>query len=174
MRIASATASGSETMTTCEPSSSVIVAPARSAIDLVRSVPAALSPVATTAQDGNDFHAGGPEASEKPASAIGRCVAAITAAWWAGRSAANASWNLAGSTTNSVAVAPPSGYFCGTSAGPRIASFDVGVTSPSSSPSSGANAQTKTRPTTLSASLAAFEITAPPYECPTARTGPGI
>ena len=48
------------------------------------------------------------------------------------------------------------------------------MTSPSFSPSSGAKAATKTRPTTFGAPVAALLITAPPYECPTARTGPGI
>ena len=66
-------------MITCEPSTSVMVAPARSAIERTTSVPAALSPVATTAQDGRRFHAGGPFGSEKASSAIGRCVAAISA-----------------------------------------------------------------------------------------------
>ncbi len=47
-------------MITCEPSSSVIVAPARSAIERTTSVPAALSAVATTAHDGRCFHAGAP------------------------------------------------------------------------------------------------------------------
>jgi hypothetical protein len=41
VRITSATTSGWETMITCEPSASVIVAPARSAIERTRSVPAA-------------------------------------------------------------------------------------------------------------------------------------
>ena len=52
-------------MITCEPSTSVIVAPARSAIDRTTSVPAALSDRATTAQDGRSFHAGAPFGSEK-------------------------------------------------------------------------------------------------------------
>src|SRR4029453_18870991 len=56
--IPSATASGWETMITCEPSSSVIVAPARSAIERVRSAPAALSPLETTARAGRVFQAG--------------------------------------------------------------------------------------------------------------------
>ena len=51
-RITSVTASGCEIMITWEPSTSVILAPARSAIERTTSVPAALSPVATTAQDG--------------------------------------------------------------------------------------------------------------------------
>ena len=63
-RITSVTAWGCEIMITCEPSTSVIVAPARSAIERITSVPAALSPVATTAHDGRSFHAGGPDGSE--------------------------------------------------------------------------------------------------------------
>lgn len=53
-------------MITCEPSASVIVAPARSAMERITSVPAALSPVATTAQAGKAFQAGGPDGSETP------------------------------------------------------------------------------------------------------------
>ena len=45
----------------------------------------------------------------KASSETGRWVAAITAACCAGRSAANASWSLAGSIANSVAVPAPSG-----------------------------------------------------------------
>jgi hypothetical protein len=96
-------------MITCEPSSSVIVAPARSAIERVRSAPAALSPFETTAHDGRFFQAGGPFGSANAASAIGRCVAAITAACSAGRSAAKAAWNFAGSIANSIAGSPPFG-----------------------------------------------------------------
>ena len=51
-------------MITWEPSTSVIVAPARSAIERITSVPAALSPVATTAQEGRSFQAGAPPCSE--------------------------------------------------------------------------------------------------------------
>ena len=50
MRITSVTAWGWEIMITCEPSSSVIVAPARSAIEWMTSVPAAVSADATAAQ----------------------------------------------------------------------------------------------------------------------------
>ena len=48
------------------------------------------------------------------------------------------------------------------------------MTSPRTSPSSGANAATKTSPPTFGAPFAALLITAPAYECPTASTGPGI
>jgi hypothetical protein len=50
--ITSATTSGREIMITCEPSTSVMVAPARSAIERTTSVPAALSGDASTVQDG--------------------------------------------------------------------------------------------------------------------------
>ena len=58
VNITSATAAGWETMSRCEPSASVMVAPARSAMERVRSVPAALSPVATTAQADGRLQAG--------------------------------------------------------------------------------------------------------------------
>src|SRR6195256_1975098 len=116
--ITSATSSGWETMITCEPSASVIVAPARSAMDRTTSVPAARSLVASTVQDGRYFQAGGPDGSENASSAPGRWVAALTAACSVVRSAANTSCNLAGSIANSVAVWAPSpvGYCSGTSA----------------------------------------------------------
>src|SRR4029453_5795198 len=125
-------------MITCEPSSSVIVAPARSAIERVRSAPAALSPFETTAHDGRFFQAGGPFGSPNAPSPVGpcgralpaalsaggagaqargRCVAALTAACSAGRSAAKAAWNFAGSIANSPPGPPPfgDGYWWGTS-----------------------------------------------------------
>src|SRR6266571_1255854 len=52
---------GWEIMITCEPSTSTMSAPARRAIERTTSAPAALSPVATTAQDGSFRQAGGPE-----------------------------------------------------------------------------------------------------------------
>ena len=100
----------------------------------------------------------------KASSETGRCVAASTAACWAGRSAANTSWSFAGSIANSVAVPAPSGvgYCNATCAVPRTLSREPAVTSAKRSPSSGANAATKTSPTTLPSSVAALEITAPP------------
>src|SRR5512132_1592310 len=135
----------------------------------------ALSGDASTVQDGSDFQAGGPDGSENASSETGRWVAAITAACWVGRSAANTSWNLVGSIANSVAVPAPSGvgYCSATCAVERMLSLEPAVTSARRSPSSGANAATKTRPTTLPSPVAALEITAPPLEWPTARTGPG-
>lgn len=50
---------GWDIMITCEPSTSVISAWARCAIERITSAPAALSPVATTAQAGSAFQAGG-------------------------------------------------------------------------------------------------------------------
>ena len=78
-------------MITCEPAISVISAPARSAIERTTSVPAALSPVATTAQLGNVFQAGRPFGSENASCATVRWVAPTTAANSAGKSAAKAS-----------------------------------------------------------------------------------
>jgi hypothetical protein len=49
---------GWEIIITCEPSVSVVMAPARSAIERTISVPAALWAVATTAQDGIERRAG--------------------------------------------------------------------------------------------------------------------
>jgi hypothetical protein len=72
-------------------------------------VPAALSRDAGTVQDGSAFQAGGPDGSVKASSATGRWVAAITAACFAGRSAASTSWSFAGSIANSAAVPAPSG-----------------------------------------------------------------
>jgi hypothetical protein len=70
--ITSATTSGQEIMITGEPSTSVIVAPARSAIDRTTSVPAALPGDASTVQEGSDFQAGGPDGSVKASSETGR------------------------------------------------------------------------------------------------------
>src|SRR4051812_23069915 len=71
------------------------------------SAPAALSPVATTAQDRRFFQAGGPDGSVKAATATGRWVAAITAVCSAGRSAAKVSRNAAGLIANSAAGSAP-------------------------------------------------------------------
>jgi NADPH:quinone reductase-like Zn-dependent oxidoreductase len=62
-------------MITWEPSTSVIVAPARSAMERTTSAPAALPPLATTAHDGRFFQAGSPFGSENATSATGRWVA---------------------------------------------------------------------------------------------------
>ena len=43
---------------------------------------------------------------------------------------------------------------------------------PSDSPWSGANASTKTSASTFGFPVAAFVMTAPPYECPTSTMGP--
>src|ERR1700750_1983066 len=102
----SVTACGWEIMITCEPSTSTMSAPARRAIDRPSSPPAALSPVATTAQDGSFLQAGGPEASLNAAAATGRWVAAISAVVSGGRSAAKDSGGQGGVLQNSTAVSP--------------------------------------------------------------------
>src|SRR3954452_1329167 len=142
--ITSVTASRCEIMITCEPSSSTISAPARCAMERTTSLPAALSPVATTAQHGRFFHAGGPDGSVKAAAATGRWVAAITAVCSGGRSAANVSRNRAGSMANSTAgSAPcPSGYWSCIRAVFRTLSVEPFSISISCSPSSGANPET--------------------------------
>src|SRR4029453_9058810 len=172
VRITPGATAGREIMITCEPSAWVMVAPARSAMERTTSVPAALSGEASTVQDGSDFQAGGPDGSENASSETGRWVAASTAAWVGGRSAANTSWRFAGSIADSVAgpmatswaVPAPSGvgYCNATCAVERTLSLEPAVTSPRRSPSSGANAATKTRPTTLPRLVAALEMTAPP------------
>ena len=130
-------------MITCEPSISVIVAPARFAMERTTSVPAARSPVATTAQEGRLFQAGWPDGSEKPELGDGRWMAPISAASRSERSPAKASWTFAGSIENSVADPPsPVGYCRGTSAVFRTLSFEAASASPKVSPSSGANAAT--------------------------------
>src|SRR6478609_10823788 len=91
LRITSVTACGCEIMITCEPSISRSSAPARLAIESRTSEPAALSPVATTAQDGNVFQAGTPDFSSNADAATGRCEAPRTAACDSGRSRANTS-----------------------------------------------------------------------------------
>src|SRR6266516_5384607 len=104
LRITSVTTCGCEIMITWEPSTSVIVAPARLAMERMTSLPAALSTVATTAQEGKVFQAGRPDGSENAPSATGRWVAAIRAACSAGRSAAKALWKCAGLIANSTAA----------------------------------------------------------------------
>src|ERR1700745_4340534 len=59
----SVTGCGWGIMIPCEPSTSTISAPAGWATDQTMSAPAALSQVATTAQDGSFFQAGGPQTS---------------------------------------------------------------------------------------------------------------
>src|SRR5262245_64402848 len=103
----SATTSGCEIITTCDASTSVIFAPARFAIDITASAPTALSPVATTAQDGYFFQAGGPVGSPKPDAATGRWVALMIFASLSETSAAKAVLNLAGSMESSTAGARP-------------------------------------------------------------------
>src|SRR5712691_11861189 len=175
-RITSVTAGGWETMITCEPLISTVLAPARLAIERITSVPAALSPTATTAHEGTVFQPGGPEASLNAPAATGRCVAAMIADCFSGTSEAKTSWNFAGSTMNSGAVSPffLVGYMRWTSAELRALSLELASAPPRFSPSSGAKAATNTSARTFFALRAALLITAPPYECPTRIVGPSI
>src|SRR3954470_11747625 len=102
--ITSTTTCGCDIMITWEPSTSVIVAPARSAMERTTSVPITLSPVATTAQDGRFFQDGTPVGSENGNAERGRWVAAIKEVCSAGKSAAKTSWKSAGSIVNSTVV----------------------------------------------------------------------
>src|SRR6202047_3732346 len=156
-------------MITCDPLISTVLAPALWAIERMTSVPAALSPTATTAHDGMVFQAGGPEASLNALAATGRCVAAITADCFSGTSEAKASWNFAGSTMNSGAVSPsfPVGYRRSTSAELWTLSFEYPSAPPRVSPFLGAKAATDTSPRTFLAVVAALLSTGSPYECPT-------
>ena len=79
------TACGWEIMITWDPSTSVIAAPARWAMERTTSLPAALSPVATTAHDGRFFQPGVPLGSANAAAATGRWVAAMTGGLFLGQ-----------------------------------------------------------------------------------------
>jgi hypothetical protein len=96
-------------MITCEPSTSTMSAPARWACDRTTSAPAALSPLATTAQDASLRQAGGPDTSLNAAAAMGRWVAPISAMVCSGRSAAKASRTREGLIANSTEVCPRPG-----------------------------------------------------------------
>src|SRR5687767_2556055 len=54
-------------------------------MERMTSLPAALSPLGTTAQDGKIFQAGAPDGWVNPNSAKGRCVAAIRAVCFLGQ-----------------------------------------------------------------------------------------
>jgi hypothetical protein len=76
----SVTVCGWEIMITCEPSTSTMSALARWACDRTTSAPAALSPAATTAQDGSFFQAGDPDTSVNAAAAMSRVQDAVLGA----------------------------------------------------------------------------------------------
>ena len=174
--ITSVTVCGWEIMITCDPATSVIVAPARCACARTTSVPAALSSVATTAHDGMLRHAGRPFGSENARSETGRWMAALDRGLLGGKVGGEDVAQLRGIDRE---------FHGGLRALPRrVAMRDLGGAEEAvlrggrdlaeRSPSSGAKAATKTSPTTFVAWLAALEITAPAYEWPTAITGPGI
>ena len=74
-----------EIMDRCPALTSVMCAPAYWAMEVSRAGGMTRSAVPTTAQDGMVFQAGGPEGSCRVLAASGRWVAAMTAAWGAGR-----------------------------------------------------------------------------------------
>ena len=141
-----------------------MVAFARFAIARVTSVPAALSPVLTTAHDGSVFHAGGPDGSENTPPRLG-------AGWRPGApppraagSPAKTAGNFAGATSSSTAVAVPSpvGYVYCFSAGLSALSVEPFSPSASTSPCSAGKPFTYTSARTFLAPVAALLITAPP------------
>ena len=91
VRMTSATAPGCESAIECEASTSIVSAPARSAINRSASGGIALSAVATMAHEGSDFPTAASARSSKIA-ANGRWLTARTSMASVGRSAANASW----------------------------------------------------------------------------------
>ena len=80
-----ATASGSAIMDRCPAFTSVTWAPARWAMNSCSAGERTLSAVPITSQDGMVFQAGGPDGSLSVLAGSGRWVAAMTAAWLAGR-----------------------------------------------------------------------------------------
>src|SRR5262245_31133378 len=113
--------------------------------------------------EGFVFHATPDTCAPKEAELIGPWVAAATYASFSGRSEPNFLKASADkvmkpfSSTLGAASAGGCGYFF--------------PSSPTCSPSSGANAATYTRPTTLGSTPASV-MTTPPQECPTRISGP--
>src|SRR3954452_23224977 len=95
-RITRVVASGREICGTWEDRTSLVFAPARSAMNRSVAGGMAWSLLATRYQDGIVFQAGPPEGSPSVAASSGRCSAAITAAVLVGMSAQNTSWNALG------------------------------------------------------------------------------
>src|ERR1700731_2089062 len=113
--------------------------------------------------------------SVRAAALSGRWLTAMRAATSAGKSAQNVSWNSEILMNRSGPPgAPGASYGLGTLVD---ASNDAGKgswTLAQLSPSSSAKAERKTRAMTSLTDGAAWEITAPPYECPTRTTGPSM
>jgi hypothetical protein len=79
------TTDGSETSDRCPALTSVTRAPARWAMNVSSAGGITRSPVPITAHDGIVFQAGGPDGPVNALAVSGRWVAAMTAAWLAGR-----------------------------------------------------------------------------------------
>ena len=128
-------------------------------------MPAALSPVATTAQDGSDFQAGGPHGSENASSATGRWVAAIRAACSAGQVGGERVVELRGidRELDGGLRAVPVGYWSGTSAVFRTLSLRAGLDLAQALALVGGEGGDEDEADDVRrASVAALEITAPP------------
>ena len=85
LRMTRVTTDGSEMRDRCPALTSVMRAPARRAMNVSSAGGMTWSAVPITAQDGMVFQAGGPDGSVNALAASGRWVAAMTAAWLAGR-----------------------------------------------------------------------------------------
>src|ERR1700741_3799955 len=146
------------------PGTSIVVAPARSAI--ARCAPGGImrSSVAIRYQLGLLRQAGSVTAPLSASTPHGTCESAMNAASRAGTSAANESANFPRSRNRNTSWG---GRIGGTGApgGGFLISDDT------DSPLSGANAAMYTRPATFG-SLPASVITTPPYEWPTRIAGP--
>jgi transposase InsO family protein len=108
-RIASIVTWGCDTIDTCEPATSVIVAPARSAIE--RCVPGGMtrSSVPTTAQLGRPDHAGLPDGVVFALNVIGRWLSTISQRSASGRSCANESCTVSALRNASTSPSGPPG-----------------------------------------------------------------
>jgi hypothetical protein len=167
------TTSGCDSITTCEAATSVRDAPACWAIAHTLAVSIAWSRVATTAQEGSDFHAAAVEGSTRVLNDAGRCAAAIVAALSRGGSATKTARNFVGSMYPSA----PRAHNCG-GHGRRIS---VGCSSEppagvlrsaSVCPTSGINAATYTSALTVEWRVA-LHIIAGEGTCLTAAPGGG-
>jgi hypothetical protein len=89
---------GREIIERCDASTSTVLARMRFAMNSCSAGGSTRSAVPTRYQLGSVFQAGGPDGSDAALAASGRCVAASTAAFFAGRSLAKAFGNTPGST----------------------------------------------------------------------------
>src|SRR5579862_8073799 len=111
--------------------------------------------------------------SVRAAALSGRWLTAMGAATSSGKSAQKVSWNSESLMKRSGPPgAPGASYGLGTLVDASRAGGKGSCTLAQLSPSSGAKADKNTKPMTSLIEGAAWEITAPPYECPTRTTGP--